>query len=95
MKNCKNYTRKNVKIQSPVVLLKIMKQQYPNAPKRSQLIDELIREFSFFSEFPETTEIHLKAHYSHKLIKRVLAELGYGAYDWQRHFSSTRIFKIN
>ena len=95
MKNCKKHTRKNVKIKRPVVLLKIMKQQYPNAPKRSQLIDELIREFLAYSEFPEEVVIKFDNHYSHKLIRTVLYELGYEADGWLRHFTSpTKILKI-
>lgn len=95
MKNCKKHTRKNVKIKRPVVLLKIMKQQYPNAPKRSQLIDELIREFLAYSEFPEKAVITVNNHYSRKLIRNVLRELGYEADNLLHHLTSpTKILKI-
>ena len=95
MKNCKNYTRNNSKIKSPVALLKILKQQYPNAKTRAKLIDELIKQFSAYSEFPEEVVIKFDNHYSHKLIRTVLYELGYEADGWLRHFTSpTKILKI-
>ena len=53
-------------------------EQSKNAPTRQLLIDELIREFSYASSvLPNSIQISLKNHYSHRLIKTTLRKIGY------------------
>ena len=68
--------------------------KYLRAPKRSALIEELCREFSEYTEFPNSLEVHLEGHYSHKILKDTFGQLGYNLPDWQRHFSSFSIQRI-
>lgn len=49
-----------------------------NNPKRLQLIDELLREFSFCkSDLPNYAEFVLYEHYSHRMLRSTMDLLGY------------------
>lgn len=66
-----------------------------NKPKRRKLIRELQREFSFYNvELPNLVDICLKEHYSHRLLKTTMDEIGYripvrpqcsGFHAWRQH----------
>ena len=49
-----------------------------NKPTRLELIDELLREFTFCrSELPNLADICLESHYSHRMLKRTMEMIGY------------------
>lgn len=50
----------------------------PNNPKRLDLIDELCREFSMMdNDFSNYVELSLMHHYSHRILRRTMAQIGY------------------
>ena len=57
--------------------LGVLSVRYENCPTRLALVKELCREFSFYSELPNLAVITLKNDYSHRLLKRVMDNLGY------------------
>ena len=50
----------------------------PNNPKRLALIKELCREFAMMdNDFSNYVEISLLNHYSHRILRRTMAKIGY------------------
>ena len=59
--------------------LGVLSVRYRNCPTRIRLIVELCREFSLckHNDLPNFLVISLEGHYSHRLLKQTMEEIGY------------------
>ena len=66
-----------------------LSERHRNHPTRSALLFELTREFCYncySSELPNLITVQLNSHYSHRLIKTILDELGYRVSAMEKDF---------
>lgn len=57
--------------------LGILTKEFENCPTRLQLINELYPQLCKLDCLPMTLILSLKNHYSHRLLKQVMLEIGY------------------
>lgn len=62
---------------SPMYRIGRLTERYKNCPKKTKLLTELLFEFEKHEFFPNLIDIFLDGKYSHRLLKKVLFELGY------------------
>lgn len=74
--------------------LGVLSEKFKNCPKRLLLIEELYREFSKHSRLQNYTNILLRNHYSHRLIRNILKEINYHILEAE-HSSTENITSIN
>lgn len=52
-------------------------ERYRNCPTKLQLLNELIHIFDSYENVPNFIDVFLKHHYSNRLLKVIMEELGY------------------
>ena len=67
----------NIANLAPLYRLGRHKERYANCPQKSKLITELVFEFEKHEFFPNLVDIFLDGKYSHRLLKKMMEELGY------------------
>ena len=74
-----------------------LSERHRNHPTRSALLFELTREFCYncySSELPNLITVQLNSHYSHRLIKTILDELGYRVSAMEKDFECFHVWRV-